>query len=31
MKSGDEAKGLEAKALIIGKMLDSMWTVDRPP
>jgi hypothetical protein len=31
MKSGDEVKGIDAKALIIGKMLDSTWTVDRPP
>ena len=30
MKSGDEVKSLDAKALIVTKILDSTWTVDRP-
>lgn len=31
MKSGEEVKSLDVKAMIVTKMLDSTWTVDRPP
>ncbi len=30
MKTGDEAKSLDAKSMIIQKVLDSAWTLERP-